>query len=308
VSVTNSPNQNIDSVDGGTNNRVKLSVSPDRQPAVIDTTVELSFDASHGDVDTDRTGPITVRAVDSDDGDTATADVATLTVANTSAPLAVASESFSPSEVNNSTTRTHSLAFDLTGVTADGAADDLVVTVPLPNGGSLQSGSITATDSSGTDVTASSGVSNGNLTGQLNPTGGGTARVSINATFTAQYPQVDGAESGPLVATVTDSDGTTASGQVGSLTVINQSNPFATGLPGGSSNDPPIDVDGDGLYEDMDGNGRFTFTDVIEFVFALQNGDYSSYSQSTIATLNHNDNDSRLNFQDVIDLVFELQN
>jgi hypothetical protein len=81
---------------------------------------------------------------------------------------------------------------------------------------------------------------------------------------------------------------------------------FPTGLPASSTGDPPTDVDGDGVFEDMDGNGRFGFTDVIEFVFSQQRGNYAGLTQQQVDALDL-DGNGRVTFVDVIDLVFELQ-
>jgi PKD repeat protein len=81
---------------------------------------------------------------------------------------------------------------------------------------------------------------------------------------------------------------------------------FPNGLPASSTGDPPTDVDGDGTLEDMDGNGRFQFTDVIEFVFSQQRGDYASLTTAQSDALDL-DGNGRVTFVDVIDLVFELQ-
>jgi hypothetical protein len=79
--------------------------------------------------------------------------------------------------------------------------------------------------------------------------------------------------------------------------------PFPYGIPGGSTDRPPTDVDDDGLVEDLDGDGRFTFVDIVEFAFA------------DFATINRDDamrsrldfsGDDRVSFVDVVDLVFEL--
>jgi PKD repeat protein len=81
---------------------------------------------------------------------------------------------------------------------------------------------------------------------------------------------------------------------------------FPNGLPASSTGDPPTDVDGDGTLEDMDGDGRFGFTDVIEFVFSQQRGEYASLTTAQVDALDLDDN-GRVTFVDVIDLVFELQ-
>jgi PKD repeat protein len=108
--------------------------------------------------------------------------------------------------------------------------------------------------------------------------------------------------------TVTDDAGLTATDTV-SLTVtatVETSNPFGSdGLPGGSSDQPPTDVDGDGQYEDLNGDDRFTFVDIIEFIFALQSVDYSTLPQAQIDAVDFN-GDGTVNFVDVVELVFEL--
>jgi hypothetical protein len=106
---------------------------------------------------------------------------------------------------------------------------------------------------------------------------------------------------------------TTVTGEMGTYGVFggNGSLPlgerlFPNGLPASSTGDPPTDVDGDGVLEDMDGDGRFGFTDVIEFVFSQQRGNYAGLSQQQVDALDL-DGNGRITFVDVIDLVFELQ-
>jgi hypothetical protein len=82
---------------------------------------------------------------------------------------------------------------------------------------------------------------------------------------------------------------------------------FENGIPASSASRAPIDIDGDGRLEDMNGDGRFNFVDVVEFVFSVQRGDYSDLSPAQIDALDHTE-DGRVSFVDVIDLVFELQN
>jgi subtilisin family serine protease len=305
VAVTNSPNQNVDGVRGGSNNRVKIDVSPDRSTGTIDTTFQVNFSATHGAVESDRTGPVRVEARDSDDGDTATTDVASLTVANTTPAVGVEPGALTPATVNNSTTRTHTLQFDVTGLSADGSRDDLRVTVPVPAGGSLQSGSFLARDSTGAAVPADGGVADGNLSGHVNPAGGGTARVTVNATFTVEYPAVEGVAEGPVSATVADSDGRTGADEVASLTVLNQSSPFPQGVPGSPSGRPPTNVDDDPALEDITGDGVFDFEDVISLVFGLNQLADADLTRAQVTALDH-DGDGTVSFTDVIDLVFQV--
>jgi hypothetical protein len=80
---------------------------------------------------------------------------------------------------------------------------------------------------------------------------------------------------------------------------------FPDGIPGGTSDTPPTDTDGDGLVEDLDGDGQFTFVDVVELVFAIDTLAETDLSQAQTAALDHS-NDGTVGFTDVIDLVFQL--
>jgi PKD repeat protein len=79
--------------------------------------------------------------------------------------------------------------------------------------------------------------------------------------------------------------------------------PFDRPIPGSGSSLPPIDHDGDGRYEDVDGNGRFDFVDVISLVFARL--DVVNADPTMRDALNF-DGEGNVNFLDVIELVFQL--
>jgi PKD repeat protein/protocatechuate 3,4-dioxygenase beta subunit len=106
--------------------------------------------------------------------------------------------------------------------------------------------------------------------------------------------------------TVTDDDGVRAQ-TTRTVTVTGQadSNPFPNGIPGGTTERPPTDTDGDGRYEDLTGDGEFAFTDVIEFVFAIDQLQSAPLSDAQVSALDHNA-DGAVDFVDVIDLVFGL--
>jgi PKD repeat protein len=105
--------------------------------------------------------------------------------------------------------------------------------------------------------------------------------------------------------TVRDDDGDLATATE-TVNVSSRTTLFPNGIPGGSTGQPPIDVDGDGQLEDMTGDGRFTFVDVVEFVFALGPIDRANLTAAQVAALDHDDSGG-VSFVDVIDLVFELQ-
>jgi hypothetical protein len=133
------------------------------------------------------------------------------------------------------------------------------------------------------------------------------ARVTVRAT--AEGAATLSVTDSPSVRTALGHEFPVATLRATSVTIADDplAGLFARGIPGGSSGRPPTDTDGDGRFDDMDGNGRFDFVDVIEFVFAIQTGDFTGLSQQELDSLNHEDGDDVINFVDVIDLVFQLQ-
>jgi hypothetical protein len=69
----------------------------------------------------------------------------------------------------------------------------------------------------------------------------------------------------------------------------------------------PRSVDADTLVEDFTGDGRFTFRDVVAFVFELDTLRDASLEPRKRRALDHS-GDGRVSFLDVIDLVFDLPN
>jgi hypothetical protein len=61
------------------------------------------------------------------------------------------------------------------------------------------------------------------------------------------------------------------------------------------------DLDGDGRYEDLNGDGAFTFADVITLVF-----EFESVQDPALTDALDFDDDGSVTFSDVVDLVFEL--
>jgi hypothetical protein len=127
-----------------------------------------------------------------------------------------------------------------------------------------------------------------------------TVAVAVDSLNVSDGEQVTVSASGETFdATPSDNTGTT-SVQTAAITV-----PFTGSIPGGAGGDPPIDTDGDGKYEDTNGDGTFNFVDVINFVFAIQSVDYSTLPADQVAAVDF-DGNGRVNFVDVIELVFEL--
>jgi PKD repeat protein len=115
------------------------------------------------------------------------------------------------------------------------------------------------------------------------------ARVTLNSSDT------EGSTALTLVASgVTDSTGFDYIAQTANGTVRVASGP---GDVTGSGN-PARDLDGNGLYEDVNGDGQQTFSDVIELAFILDNQDIAPFFDF--------DGSGDLAFSDVIELAFDL--
>jgi PKD repeat protein len=70
----------------------------------------------------------------------------------------------------------------------------------------------------------------------------------------------------------------------------------------GSSPNAPTDTDGDGLYEDVNGNGRVDYDDVV----LLFNNLESSGVKSNARAFDFNEND-KLDYDDIVSLYEEVQ-
>jgi hypothetical protein len=79
---------------------------------------------------------------------------------------------------------------------------------------------------------------------------------------------------------------------------------FPNGI--GSANAPPTNTDDDPQFEDIDGNGRFDFVDVIEFVFVIKDPQYTTEASPEQVTALDHSGDGVVDFVDVISLVFDI--
>lgn len=79
--------------------------------------------------------------------------------------------------------------------------------------------------------------------------------------------------------------------------------PFDAPVPGTGAEAPPTDPDGDGRYEDVDGDGTVGFLDVVALLFA----DHGAINdrRGTRKALDF-DGNGRVEFLDVVALLFEL--
>lgn len=118
---------------------------------------------------------------------------------------------------------------------------------------------------------------------------------------TGSYASHEYATAGNYTAnmTVYDDRGLASSVETTIQVQENESSVFQSGLGGSTS--PPMDPDGDGLYEDVNGDGATGFTDVLALSFALS----EDYSTAQVEALDFED-DGRLTFADAIALAFAL--
>lgn len=93
-----------------------------------------------------------------------------------------------------------------------------------------------------------------------------------------------------------DTDRVVLSGQQSSA----PTNPFPDGVPGLGSNQPG-DLDDDGLYEDVNGDGEANFDDAVDLAFA-ETGDLT---QAQLEALDFN-GDGSVNFEDAVELAFSI--
>jgi PKD repeat protein len=77
-------------------------------------------------------------------------------------------------------------------------------------------------------------------------------------------------------------------------------NPFSNSIPGADAEGPPTDIDDDGKFEDVNGDNRYTFDDVIALAFV----DTEKLTNQQRDALDF-DHDGNIDFDDVVELAFE---
>ncbi|MGM0591181.1 MAG: right-handed parallel beta-helix repeat-containing protein [Halobacteriota archaeon] len=114
----------------------------------------------------------------------------------------------------------------------------------------------------------------------------------------------------PVTGELADGSGSNVSASVSAENVSNvhfapwqstSTRLFSDPLPGTGSEAPPADPDGDGRYEDVDGDGVAAFDDAISLAFA----DTSGLSERQLDGLDF-DGDGDVDFDDAIDLAFTV--
>jgi len=99
------------------------------------------------------------------------------------------------------------------------------------------------------------------------------------------------------LGSLTDDEGETIDADA--LT-IEPAGPFSAPLPGSGADARPVDHDGDGLYEDVEGDGDVDFDDAVSLTFV----EFGSLSEEQQAALDF-DGDGSLEFEDAIELAFQ---
>jgi hypothetical protein len=275
--------------------------------------VSATFNASFGEVGADTTADATVSVEDSRYGN-ATAGVP-VTVRNV--PTASTGEvdarnaRLAPAIVGDDSTVTHTFRFNVTEVSADGSFDTINVTLPtvasIASADSLaivDAGSGQQLTPSGVAVVDTAGGTANRVTARVNPTGGGIREVYVVATVTVDFQDVPADASGQVTGTVSDSVNGVDSAAAGIVAVDNGTTaPFQGGVPGTGSDAPPTNVDADPQLEDVNGDGRFDFLDVVTLLFA----DAGAVNADPVGKVTFDfDGDGRFSFLDVVTLLFEL--
>jgi len=75
--------------------------------------------------------------------------------------------------------------------------------------------------------------------------------------------------------------------------------PFSGGVPGVGAENAPTDIDGDGKFEDVNGDGETDFNDAVDLAFA----DTTQLSEEQAAALDF-DGDGDVDFSDAVELAF----
>lgn len=120
------------------------------------------------------------------------------------------------------------------------------------------------------------------------------ALATVNLTGTASAEQV-----GLTVNQLTDDTGSAMN--TSRVRLALEGELFAEPLPGSGGTAPPTDPDGDGLYEDVDGDGTAAFDDAISLAFV----DFGTLSTEQQSALDFN-GDGSATFADAIELAFQV--
>jgi PKD repeat protein len=189
------------------------------------------------------------------------------------------------------------LAVSPAGVTLGRRGCALVADVTVANRG-------TADANATVDLSVGGGSMNATARARVPAAGGGattfeTVRVVLPRTGTdLATGEFLNASVSSTVPDATPSDGAAIARVPSDL---DASGPFPDGLPGGDGR--PRDLDCDGLFEDVDGDDRFGFLDVLALLFA----DWSAINdQPPQRRALDFDGDGRVGFLDVVDLLFRL--
>lgn len=254
--------------------------------------------------------------------DTAPVTIATITVAGESlgeteiAPTVNALGTTSGSSYTVDTVETATVTVGERDEPQSGSSDNTTVVVnlaPMPNG--FGQASVTVAAPSGTTITdieprlttnnqfriASGGVGqrdvtvqNVDLAGSVGPTD--ETRALFAVTFDSR-PALD-----ELVVTASEiknDEGNSVSGDRISV-AYGSSSRFTAPLPGAAVANPPSDPDGDGLYEDINGDGEITFEDAVALSFVSS----GELSEEEVSALDFDD-DGDIDTDDAIALAFQ---
>ncbi|WP_311172629.1 hypothetical protein [Halobellus ordinarius] len=306
-------------VDGGVG-AVEAQIRLESTETARITDVELEGDAGveQTEIQGDGAGAV-IRGALMDTNDTGVAHIATLTVegvesGTTQAAVSVDSlgdEDGNSYEVGSTPSATLSVGSADDGGSEGGTSTVVLSVSEMPNGFERAGVTVrTAVDASVTDTQAEM-VSDS----QLRVVSDGPRATTVQAVDLAG--DVDGFEEPRTIARLTydqrlsaddveievenlqNDDGDSVSGDRISVEV-QAGGLFEESLPGADTGAAPTDPDGDGRYEDVDGDGEVTFDDAVALSFV----DVTELSSEQVAALDF-DEDGDLDMDDAVALAFE---
>ncbi|MGM0590486.1 MAG: hypothetical protein ACQETI_02460 [Halobacteriota archaeon] len=189
-------------------------------------------------------------------------------------------------------------------VTLDGAPDGLQkynVSVNATSGESISAVEAGVISGSQFQI-VDGGVGNSSVTARGVDFGGSVGPTSDEQVlFTLTYDgEVSESDLSVSVETLTDDNSAEmADSRVGLNVEVESQNPFDSALAGGSN--PPADLDGDGKFEDVNGDGQASFDDAITLAFVNS----GSLTAEQVAALDF-DGDGDVDFSDAISLAFSV--
>ena len=185
---------------------------------------------------------------------------------------------------------------------ADGSAGDYVVVVHTIDEFGAPVGEVSNPIGASGDLTGAEEDITVDLTAADGPIDSITENVTLRAMLhTTDNNSAFGTRLGSEDAAI---DGIERGDETDDANITISEETFVEPLPGaGDEADVPQDPNGDGTFEDVNGDNQVNFEDVIDLAFALPEADNLTDQQRNALDI---DGDGDVDFDDVVDLAFEV--